>query len=91
MALSLAWLRKLGCWRWMGALLLKRWINCRTLPRLGSANLVRPRRCLTDLRTARLAIAKASAGIGACIHRKSQKTPVHLPKKEKTSELGRII
>ncbi len=45
----------------------------------------------TDLRTARLAIAKATAGIGACIHRKSQKTPVHLPKKEKTSELGRII
>ena len=29
-----------------------------TLSLLGSANLVRPRRCLTDLRTARLAIAK---------------------------------
>ncbi len=27
---------QLGCWRWMGAFLLKRWMNRRALPRLGS-------------------------------------------------------
>jgi hypothetical protein len=42
----------------MGAFLLKRWINCRALSRLGSANLVRPRRCLNGPSHMRLAIAE---------------------------------
>ena len=79
----------------MGAFLLKRWINCRALSRLGFCKLS-PSETLSErtFEHLRLAIAEGNWGEKSAswrVHRNRAGDPSTFLRKEKTSKLGRMI